>query len=163
MNAHPSEDMLAAFVEGDLGEHVAIQIAEHIDACPLCAARVVALEPLAGAFARMPDPEVPEDLVASILAAAEAPDELEAPSSTPEIAAGLGFLLAAAGLAATSGEVLSWLSRAAVLAEATHSAARALQVALPSSLAVLFVGMAVAAVAVAMAATPFRVSTGRHP
>ena len=70
MSQHVPEDLLAAFVEGEMGEQLAIHIAEHIDACPRCATRAAGLEPLAAAFAAVEDPVTPEDLVSAVLAEA---------------------------------------------------------------------------------------------
>ena len=69
MSQHVPDDLLAAFVDGEVSEQLAVHIAEHLDDCPACSAQAVALEPLAAAFAAVEDPRVPADLVASILAA----------------------------------------------------------------------------------------------
>lgn len=88
---HVPDDLLAAFVGGDVEERVAVHIAEHIDRCPMCATRAATSEPLAAAFATVPDPVVPADLVASILEEAERPE----PLPLVEVAIGLGLLLLA--------------------------------------------------------------------
>ncbi len=97
MSQHVPEDLLQAFVEGDVGEQLAVHIAEHVDACPACATRAAGLEPLAGAFAAMSDPVAPPDLVARILATA--PERADEPERLPvaEIFAG-GLLLVGSAL-----------------------------------------------------------------
>ena len=102
MSQHVPEDLLTAFVEGDMGEQLAIHIAEHLDACPACATRAATMEPLAAAFAAMEDPVVPDDLAAAIL------DEFVRPEPVPvtEIALGFALLGAAAAVAATMGSPL---------------------------------------------------------
>ena len=37
MNQHVPDDLLIAFVDADVGEQVAVHIAEHLDGCPACA------------------------------------------------------------------------------------------------------------------------------
>jgi len=99
MSQHVPEDLLVAFTDGDVGEQLAIHIAEHLDSCPACSTRATGLDPLASAFAAMVDPEVPEDLSESVL------DILAAPEPTPrtEIALGCVLLTAAAIAAALLG------------------------------------------------------------
>jgi len=36
MSQHPSDDLLRAFVEGDVDEDKAVEIAEHLDCCASC-------------------------------------------------------------------------------------------------------------------------------
>ena len=67
MTPHPSEDLLQQFTRGELGEHLAVHVAEHLDTCPACASRAAMLEPLHAVFAAVPDPEVPPGLVDAIL------------------------------------------------------------------------------------------------
>ncbi|MCB9668065.1 MAG: hypothetical protein H6734_01190 [Alphaproteobacteria bacterium] len=129
--SHIDDDLLASFVDGDVGEHTAVQIATHLDDCPLCAARAATLEPLAGVFAHAADPEVPMDLVAAVLAEAARPDPV-APVGR-EVVVGAAMLAAGLGLAVLYGEHMSWVSRIGVLLEASGAAAHAVQVALPSS------------------------------
>ncbi len=87
MSQHVPEDLLSAFVDGDVGEQLAIHIAEHIDGCPSCLNRAAGMEPLHAAFAAMPDPEVPSDLAAAVLAEASQPERL--PVTELSVAAGL--------------------------------------------------------------------------
>lgn len=96
MSQHVPEDLLQAFVEGEVGEQLAIHIAEHLDACPACATRATGLEPLAAAFAAIRDPIPPPDLARRVLAGADEPDRLP----FGEIAIGLALLVCAALLAA---------------------------------------------------------------
>lgn len=91
--SHVPDDLLAAFVDGEVEERVAVHIAEHLDTCPACATRAATMEPLAAAFAAIDDPVVPPDLVSAVLAAAEEPER--GPST--ELVIG-GTLMAAAAL-----------------------------------------------------------------
>ncbi len=102
MSQHVPEELLTAFIEGEMGEQLAIHIAEHLDECPACATRAAGKEPLASAFAAMEDPVAPEGLVAAIL------DEFAQPEPIPvtEIALGFALLGAAAMVAATMGSPL---------------------------------------------------------
>lgn len=100
------EPTLAAFVDGDLGEHLAVHVALHLDACPGCAARAVGADPLARAFASVDDPPLPDDLVAAALA------EVDRPAPAPpwvEVLVGTACLVAAASLVAWQGLPASWL------------------------------------------------------
>lgn len=92
MSAHVPDELLYDFVDGDVGEQLAIHIASHLDACASCAARAHNADPLAIAFASMDDPEVPDDLVAAVLAAAERPGR----APWTEVAVGSSMLAAAA-------------------------------------------------------------------
>lgn len=91
MSHHVPEDLLASFIEGDLDDQLAVHIATHLDECPRCATRAAHLEPLAAAFAAVDDPVVPDDLVATILAATER----QRPALSIEILAGAAMLAAA--------------------------------------------------------------------
>ena len=95
MSQHVPNDLLTAFVEGDVGEQLAVHIAEHLDECPGCLNVAAGMEPLNAAFAAMDDPEVPADLVARVLAQADAPESL--PLTELGISA---VLLSTAGLVA---------------------------------------------------------------
>lgn len=113
---HVPEDLLQAFVEGEVGEQLAVHIAGHLDECPACATRAAGLEPLAAAFAAVSDPVPPPDLAARIVARADEPERLP----LAEIAVGAGLLLVAAvlllgldsplSLAADAGVALAVLS-----------------------------------------------------
>ena len=67
MSLHPSREVLEQFALGDLGEHVAVYIASHLDDCPQCAAAARALDPLTAAFTATPHAPVPDRLAAHIL------------------------------------------------------------------------------------------------
>jgi len=73
MSAHIPDRLLERFVAGDLAEPAAVEVALHIDECSSCAERASALEPLAEAFASAPDPVLPDDFHASVLAELERP------------------------------------------------------------------------------------------
>jgi predicted anti-sigma-YlaC factor YlaD len=92
MSQHVPEDLLQAFVEGEVGEQLAVHIAGHLDECPACATRAAGLEPLAAAFAAMSDPVTPPDLAARVLARAAEPERLP----VAEIAVGAALLMVAA-------------------------------------------------------------------
>lgn len=122
MNQHVPDDLLTAFVDGEVADHVAAHVAEHLDACPSCATRAAALEPLASAFAAARDPAPPARLVDEVLlrvaredaAAFSAPDPDRLPSRELWIGAGLvatatGLLVAAEGPVRLSAELASVL------------------------------------------------------
>lgn len=92
---HVPEDLLQAFVDGDVGEQVAVHVAEHLDECPACSTRATGFEPLAAAFAAVDDPVPPDGLGLNALARARQPDRLP----MAEVAVGAGLLAAAALLA----------------------------------------------------------------
>jgi anti-sigma factor RsiW len=94
VNQHVPEELLSAFVEGDLDDQLVIHIATHLDECPRCATRAAHLEPLAAAFAAVDDPMVPEDLVAAVLAATERRESW----LSIEVILGAAMLLAASAL-----------------------------------------------------------------
>lgn len=79
MSDHPPDALLDAFALGEVGDHVAVALAEHVDACARCRARVLAADPLTQAFASVDDPPVPDDLVTRVLAAARAAPPVTAP------------------------------------------------------------------------------------
>lgn len=83
---HPPEALLQRFVDGDLGEQHAVSVALHIDDCPECAARAVALDPMSPAFAAATEPAIPADLTDGILDIAR---QRQAPGPEPAIAVGL--------------------------------------------------------------------------
>lgn len=85
-DSHVPDPLIDRFVEGDLDEALAVQIAEHLDACPRCANRAISREPLSAFFASVDDPPVPSGLVADVLASLERPARA---GPEPAIAAGL--------------------------------------------------------------------------
>lgn len=94
---HLEEAELDAFVDGALDEDTAVALASHIDACPRCAARVAAAEPLTHPLAALRDPLPSSGLPAEILVAAAAPRR------RPEPWIGLLHLAAAALLFSLAG------------------------------------------------------------
>lgn len=90
MNHHVPDDLLQAFVDGEVGEQVATHVASHLDACPSCATRAAGLEPLAAAFAAVEDPVPPEALRGAVMA------RLRRPERVPVIEVAVGALLLAA-------------------------------------------------------------------
>jgi anti-sigma factor RsiW len=101
MSQHVPEDLLAAFVDGDLDDVVAAHVAGHLDDCPACNARAIALDPLSSAFAAVDDPVIPAGLVAAVMAEARAPDR----SARVELGVGFGLLGAACVMVLASGDV----------------------------------------------------------
>ncbi len=94
---HLEESELDAFVDGALDEDLAAALAAHIDACPRCAARVAATDPLTHPLAALRDPLPSAALQGEILVAAAAP------SGRPERWIGLLQLAAAALLFSLAG------------------------------------------------------------
>ncbi len=135
MSQHVPDDLLSAFVEGEMGEQLAIHIAEHLDSCPACATRAVGMEPLAAAFASMPDPDVPPDLAASVLAIASEPEPARAPRT--EVAIGLGMLVAAFLLFVVLGDPVGSFNQSALWMRALSSAGDALRLGLPAPIILL--------------------------
>lgn len=133
MSEHVPEDLLAAFVEGEVGEQLAIHIAEHLDSCPSCLNRAAGLEPLHAAFAAMPDPEVPEDLVAAVLAEAAEPERLP----VTELGVGAALLAAAGFVAAVFGNPVGMAVDFGVVLMALGDVLRVIAVGLESSATVL--------------------------
>lgn len=83
---HVPDPLMQQFVDGDVDDSVAVAVALHLDACPACATRAAALEPLAAVFAASEDPRVPVGLVESIAVAVRT---AERPGPEPALAAAL--------------------------------------------------------------------------
>jgi anti-sigma factor RsiW len=118
---HVPDDLLTSFVDGELGTHVAVHVAEHIDSCPACATRAASLEPLALAFAATDDPVVPEDLAEAILEHLHDESPVAAPLPSLELAVGGGLLCASAALAAVTQHPLTAFADPAAVASAGHA------------------------------------------
>lgn len=154
MNRHVPDDLLHAFVDGDVDEQVAVHIAEHLDGCPACATRAVTLEPLAAAFAAVEDPPMPPDLVASILTAAEQPER----GPLAEVVIG-GCLLVAAGLLAVfTGDPLGTAVDLGVAARALGSVSEGLLQSTGVITCAVLAGLACLGLFGRLALTPRRVS-----
>lgn len=125
---HVPDDLLGAFVDGEMGEQLAIHIADHLDHCPMCSTRAACLEPLAPAFARMVDPVVPEGLTAAVLVAAQ--HETQTPQT--ELVVGVAMLAAATALLLVAGDPVGLVAQLAVWADVGSSLGRALLLGLPS-------------------------------
>lgn len=111
MSGHVPDELLADFVAGDVDDQIAVHVAEHLDACPVCATRAAAMEPLGQALAAIDDPKVPVGLVDRIVVAANADVLVQARTASPtaqarrlEVGIGVGLLAAAAGVAVLGGE-----------------------------------------------------------
>ena len=83
---HVPDTLMQQFVAGEVDDNVAVAVALHLDACPACATRAAALEPLASVFAASEDPRVPVGLVESIAVAVRT---AERPGPEPALAAAL--------------------------------------------------------------------------
>lgn len=149
MSQHVPEDLLQAFVDGDVGEQLAIHIAEHVDACPSCATRAAGLEPLAAALAAVTDPVPPSDLVARVLATATREEPERLPSM--EIAVGALLLAGAALLLVGLDQPLTLAADLAVAVETALALTRTLTVAVSSFQ--LAIGLATLATASALLVT----------
>lgn len=114
MSQHVPEDLLVAFVEGEMGEELAVHIAEHLDSCPACATRAATLEPLATAFAAVPDPVPPPDLARSILAQVARPARAAA---RVEVAVAALLLASALLVAVGFGDPLAMVIRLGVVTD----------------------------------------------
>jgi anti-sigma factor RsiW len=124
MNQHVPEDLLSAFVDGDVGEQVAVHIAEHLDECPACATRAASHEPLHPAFASVRDPVPPPGLAAAVLKNASEPDRLPA----RELVFGATLLLAACGLLVVAEGPIRLVAEVATLMNAATALGRSLSV-----------------------------------
>ncbi len=133
MTQHVPEDLLAAFVDGDTTEQLAVHIAQHLDDCPSCGARAASLEPLAAAFAAVEDPSVPNDLVARILAVADAPR----PSPVLELSLGGLILAMAAAMMAVFGSPVAPGADPALLMHALNGLGRGVIIGMGSPSAAL--------------------------
>ena len=134
---HIPEDMLRAFVEGDLGDQIGAHIAEHVDACPACATRAASLEPLASAFAAVRDPHPPADLIGRIL------KKLDEPQRVPahEIAVGVTLLVAALVIAVAFGSPMTSALQTGVVLDAVATLGRGLASALAAYQLAIVVAM----------------------
>ena len=129
MSHHVPDDLLVAFVEGDVGEQLAVHIAEHLDACPQCLNQAAQIEPLNQLFAALDDPEPPADLMDAILAEAMRPDRLP----RTELAVGLTLLAAAGLFAAELGNPVRLATDFGLVLSALGDGARILAVGLAGS------------------------------
>jgi anti-sigma factor RsiW len=141
MTEHVPNDLLNAFVDGTVDEHLAVEIAVHLDGCAHCATRASVLEPLSAAFASCDDPEVPEDLAMAVLA------ELshEGPRALTEVAVGVGLLLMAAGLAIATQHPVTLLSDVGGVLSASQALVRSVSAgvspfAMVATVAMVFAG-----------------------
>jgi anti-sigma factor RsiW len=131
---HIPELTLRAFVEGDLGDPIGAQVAEHLDTCPSCAGRAAALEPLTAVFAAVPDPRTPPDLVERILVQLDKPE----PVPVQAMAVGGGLLLAALLVGSLMGSPWSVASQIGVVLDAFGALGRGLATGLaPFQLAIV--------------------------
>jgi anti-sigma factor RsiW len=126
MSQHVPEDLLQAFVDGEVGEQLAVHIAEHLDGCPACATRAAGLEPLAAAFAAVLDPVPPLGLAQAILARLDEPDRLP----VLEIGIGAGLLGCAGFLALGLESPLALAAQLGIVLNAFATLTRGLSTAL---------------------------------
>jgi anti-sigma factor RsiW len=116
LSQHLTDPLVQDFIDGDLTDAVAVQLAEHLDHCPHCSARVAHAEPLAAAFAEVQDPPLPEGLIDAILVRAA---NQSAPvggffRKRPEVWAAAGLLAAAALLLGLTGGLTPWMDEIGV-------------------------------------------------
>jgi len=93
MSAHVPQDLLQAFVAGEVDEQVAVHVALHLDSCPQCASRAAHAEPLFQAFASVDDPPIPSLLIEDVMGAVERDRRRRLPAL--EVGVGIALLLAA--------------------------------------------------------------------
>jgi anti-sigma factor RsiW len=153
---HVPEDLLRSFVEGNVDEKTAIEVAEHIDRCPACSCRADAIEPLAAAFAAVADPVPPPELVQRVL------DEVEKPEAVPtfEIGVGLALLAAAAVVFVLTGNPVAFAVKAGVLVDTLSTIGTKFALVGNASLFALSLST-VAATAISLVAARFALAEGR--
>ena len=141
MSSHVPDDILNAFVEGEVGEQLAVHIAEHLDSCPACGTRAATLEPLSLAFAALDDPVVPPDLADSIV------KQIAKPASAPlvELAVGTLMLGMAASLVLFTGNPIDLAVKLGMLANLVGALGSALSGQLVTSTLALVLTTALAA------------------
>lgn len=66
MTRHVGDDVLRRFVDGDMDDNLATEVALHLDECPECANRANLVDPLASAFAAVEDPPLPLELASRV-------------------------------------------------------------------------------------------------
>jgi hypothetical protein len=108
---HVDDVMLRRFVLAEADEDEAVHIATHLDTCARCASRADALDPLAAAFAAVPEPHVPSRLMEQVLRAAAAPRV-----SWRGAALGASMLVAASAMFVVAFDPFGTLFQAAPLA-----------------------------------------------
>jgi len=151
MSPHPSDDLLRAFVEGDVDEEKAVDIAEHLDCCASCCELAADLDPLAAAFAAVRDPEPPPGLVDGVLAAYHQPQR----GPVLEIALGGGLLAAAASLLLVFGDPIRAAVRIGILLDALATAGSQISLAGTNSLfALSLIALVLAGLSMAAARPP---------
>lgn len=117
--SHVSPDNLALFAAGELPEHAAVEVAEHLDVCATCCHRVEELDPMFAALAELPEPVPPVDLVETVLVQAARPERLP----VFELLLGGLLLAAAASLMVLFGEPIRVLTQAALMLGAFNTLA----------------------------------------
>lgn len=140
MSDHVPSDQISSFVAGEVGEQVAIHIAEHLDECSECATRAAGMEPLAMVFASVDDPIAPHDLADAAMAVYLEPE----PTPTAEIAVGAALLAAAAALVLVTGNPSGFLIDLGVLANLATGVGGALSVGIGSSASLTYGSLLIA-------------------
>ncbi|MBW1876780.1 MAG: hypothetical protein JRJ84_00310 [Deltaproteobacteria bacterium] len=130
MSQHLPDDLLRAFVDGDIDDQKAVEIAEHLDCCASCCALAAELDPLTAVFAAVRQPEPPPGLVEEVLAAYHQPQRVP----VLEVALGGGLLAAAASLLLVFGDPVRVAVRLGVLADALGTAGSQISLAGTNSL-----------------------------
>jgi len=67
MNCEEIRERLSAFLDGESGEELQIQITRHLASCPACQAELAALERLEAALENLEAPAAPRGLAGSVL------------------------------------------------------------------------------------------------
>lgn len=109
MNEHLQDALLLEFIEGQLDERSAVEVALHIDACPLCANRAVILDPLSSAFAAVQDPSPPPELAERMREVVTLAHQEPTLTTGPWL--GFGMLVVAAVLLLSAGEPIHLLKQ----------------------------------------------------
>lgn len=127
MSRHVTDAVIAAFADGALDDDTAAAVALHLDDCPACAARAVAAEPLAAAFAAVDDPRVPSTLALAAIREATLPAPTRAalpatPTAPVELVVGSALIAAATLVAWTGGDVAASAARFARVVRALADA-----------------------------------------
>jgi len=97
---HPTPELMAAFLAGEVDDATAVALATHFDSCPTCRQRAFAEDDLHAMLMEADEQaEPPPDLIDAILASPPPPPSTagRAPVIAMAMLAAAGFLLAALG------------------------------------------------------------------
>lgn len=126
---HVPDALLGRFVAGDLHSDLhsddAMAVANHLDDCAICQARVAALDPLAQAFASVDDPVTPPQLMAQVVEHALGQHQ---PTDTTIPAVGAGLAVAAMAVLVLTGAPGELLGGLQALGSAFGAVLRAVEI-----------------------------------